>query len=43
MQLSDNGQQLKVHGYIGISLFGRSDMWFRTHLTNAAPTTKAAS
>ena len=31
MWLSQNGQQLTVHGYIGISLIGRSDVWLRTH------------
>lgn len=26
---TDNGQSLKVHGYIGIPLFGRTQMWHR--------------
>lgn len=43
MQLSDNGQKLTVHGYIGISLFGRSDTWYRTHFVKTAPKAKAVS
>jgi len=29
MMLMDGGQKLKVRGYIGISLFGRSQTWLR--------------
>jgi uncharacterized protein (DUF2147 family) len=29
LRLSDNGRKLDVHGYIGISLFGRSQEWNR--------------
>jgi uncharacterized protein (DUF2147 family) len=29
LQLTDGGQKLDVHGYIGISLFGRSQVWMR--------------
>ena len=29
LQLTDGGQKLDVHGYIGISLFGRSQVWVR--------------
>jgi len=31
MQLLNNGQALKVRGYIGISLLGRSQIWERTN------------
>lgn len=31
MTLKQNGQVLDVHGYIGIPLFGRSDIWYRVH------------
>jgi len=30
IQLAKNGQQLRVRGYIGIPLFGRSQVWLRT-------------
>ncbi|MBX3708889.1 MAG: DUF2147 domain-containing protein [Gammaproteobacteria bacterium] len=29
MQMTDNGQKLNVRGYIGITLFGRSQTWLR--------------
>jgi len=29
LQLTDGGRKLDVHGYIGISLFGRSQVWVR--------------
>lgn len=29
VQLQDNGQKLKVRGYIGISLLGRTQIWHR--------------
>jgi uncharacterized protein (DUF2147 family) len=29
LKLTDNGQKLDVHGYIGFSLFGRSQVWER--------------
>lgn len=29
VKIVDNGQKLKVRGYIGISLFGRSQTWLR--------------
>jgi uncharacterized protein (DUF2147 family) len=29
LSMADNGQKLDVHGYIGISLLGRSQMWER--------------
>ncbi len=31
LTLKQNGNVLDVHGYIGIPLFGRSDMWYRVH------------
>lgn len=31
LTLKENGQVLDVHGYIGIPLFGRSDIWYRVH------------
>jgi uncharacterized protein (DUF2147 family) len=34
MWLSQNNNQLTVHGYIGISLIGRSDVWFRARLVS---------
>ncbi|HET7331937.1 DUF2147 domain-containing protein [Dyella sp.] len=30
LSLADGGQKLDVHGYIGISLLGRSQVWERT-------------
>jgi uncharacterized protein (DUF2147 family) len=29
LSLTDGGRKLDVHGYIGISLFGRSQVWIR--------------
>jgi uncharacterized protein (DUF2147 family) len=29
MKLIDNGQKLDVRGFIGFSLFGRSQIWIR--------------
>jgi uncharacterized protein (DUF2147 family) len=29
MKLIDNGQKLDVRGFIGFSLFGRSQIWLR--------------
>ena len=31
VRLSDNGQKLNVHGYIGFPLFGRSQIWLRVN------------
>lgn len=32
LRLSDNGKKLKVQGYIGLPLFGRSQIWERVDL-----------
>jgi uncharacterized protein (DUF2147 family) len=29
LKLSDGGRKLEVRGFIGVSLFGRSQMWLR--------------
>jgi uncharacterized protein (DUF2147 family) len=29
LSLADNGRSLKVRGYIGVSLFGRTQIWVR--------------
>jgi uncharacterized protein (DUF2147 family) len=31
MELADSGHKLKVRGFIGISLFGRTQTWVRDH------------
>jgi uncharacterized protein (DUF2147 family) len=36
MKLTDDGRKLIVRGYIGISLFGRSQTWMRRSLTSGA-------
>ena len=33
LQLYDNGKYMKVRGYIGISLLGRTQTWIRVHST----------
>ncbi|MBB6182763.1 DUF2147 domain-containing protein [Oleiagrimonas soli] len=43
MQLVDGGQKLKVRGYIGFSLLGRTQVWLRTEMPEPASMPAASS
>lgn len=43
MQVIDGGQKLKVRGYFGFALLGRTQIWHRYNPPKPAPTPAAAS